>query len=75
MAEEIPTSYLAAGHGDQPVDAYNAIWSLYLHLPAEARAHVADIVTQRGPAMAEIVTAALKNHKILKHSDVYCTRH
>ena len=58
MKEEIPASYLAAGHRDQPDNAGNAIWSLYLHLPAEARAHVADIVAQRGPAMAEIVTAA-----------------
>ena len=58
MKEEIPASYLAAGHQEQPVDAANAICNLELHLPAEARAHVADIIAQRGPAMAEIVTAA-----------------
>lgn len=58
MKEEIPASYLAAGHRDQPDTAGNAIWSLDLHLPAEALAHVADIVAQRDPTMAEIVTAA-----------------
>ncbi|MFM8856516.1 MAG: hypothetical protein ACKOI2_04805 [Actinomycetota bacterium] len=58
IKEEVPASYLAAGHRDQPDEAGNAIWSLYLHLPAEALAHVADIVAQRGPVMAKIVTAA-----------------
>lgn len=58
MKKEIPVSYLAAGHRAQPDNAGNAIWILDLHLPAEALAHVADIVAQRGPAMAEIVTAA-----------------
>ena len=56
--DKFPAKYLAAGHRDQPVDAGNAIWNLELYLPAEARAHVADIVAQQGPAMAEIVTAA-----------------
>lgn len=59
IKEEVPASYLAAGHRDQPDKAGNAIWSLDLHLPAEALAHVADIVAQRGEAMAEIVTAAM----------------
>lgn len=58
MTKEIPASYLAAGHREQPVDAANAIWNLELHLPAEARAHIADIIARRGPAMAEVVTAA-----------------
>lgn len=58
MKEEVPASYLAAGHRGQPDKAGNKILSLYLHLPAEARAHVAGLVAQRGPAMAEIVTAA-----------------
>jgi hypothetical protein len=58
MKEGIPASYLAAGNREQPVDAANAIWNLELYLPSEARVHVADIIAQRGPAMAEIVTAA-----------------
>lgn len=58
MKEDIPASYLAAGHRDQPDNAGNEIFSLDLHLPAEALVHVADIVAQRGPAMAEIVMAA-----------------
>ena len=56
--EEIPASYLAAGHPDQPVDADNTIWNLWLYIPAETSALLADIIAQRGPAMADIVIAA-----------------
>ena len=58
MKEEVPASYLAAGHREQPVDAANVILNLEVHLPTEAWVHIADIIAQRGPAMAEIVTAA-----------------
>lgn len=56
--EEIPANYLAAGHPDQPVDADNTIWNLWLYIPAETSALLADIIAQRGPAMADIVIAA-----------------
>ena len=56
--EKIPSSYLAAGHRDQPANGCDLIWSLRLYLSDETRALVAEILAQRGPAMAEIVTAA-----------------
>lgn len=56
--EDVPASYLAAGHRDQPVAAGDKVWHLSLHVPGVTGALLADLVAQRGPAMAEIVMAA-----------------
>ena len=56
--EDFPASYLAAGHRDQPLDAGNALWNLWPYVPGTTSALLAELVSQRGPAMAEIVMAA-----------------
>lgn len=57
--ENAPASYLAAGHRDQPVDAGDsAHWNLWIYLPDVTGDVLAELVAQRGPGMAEIVTAA-----------------
>lgn len=56
--ENIPVSYLSAAHRNQPKNSDNTSWNLKLYLSAELRALVADVLSQRGPAMAEIVMAA-----------------
>jgi hypothetical protein len=56
--ENVPASYLAAGHRDQPVDAGDVLWNLWFYVPGVTSGLLAELVSQRGPAMAEIVMAA-----------------
>lgn len=56
---DFPTSYLSAGNEAGLVDTGNAVLNLELDLPAEAMTVIVDLIAERNPQMAEIVTAAV----------------